>query len=373
MSNSYTNTIVLDLNQTSLQECQHYIHLGFVRSIWLPCEERIRLEVDDSTQMNTYQALDQAEFILNAHQLLKQVSGKFKKFELDRADLELLYSRLYDYKEWSCCWKKIGKDKLGILHTSWLSAAEDYDSSKENVKSFNVNVSKATKYSCHTHPFIGYLVMGLLFSSPSILDFMSCMRLYQTYRFHFVATMEGLYQIEFSPETRILLLFLEQKYPEIFELFIYLFHLYLSNQRISYAREAFEELTEMDSDSVEQSIHYIQMLYEQGVFHSHDIDPIRMTAIGQYLNYVNQATLEDLIYFTPTRHHQLTSEQLDQLSQDQSTLFQCLSQFMHTDFKIFRLCYFRYVSWADIQQHPYFEAIDYSDLEYAPFAGFKSG
>ena len=82
-----------------------------------------------------------------------------------------------------------------------------------------------TKYTCHTHPFIGYLVYGNLSASPSVADFTSCLNLYHIYRFHFVATMEGIYQIEFTPETKVVSLFLDQFHPECFEILVYLFQI----------------------------------------------------------------------------------------------------------------------------------------------------
>jgi hypothetical protein len=368
-------SILLHISTSSPSDYETYVDAGFNIPLWVKEQDLIQLtftRIDSSTSRLI--TLDKIEFMINAWSLLRTVSNRLKRFELVSSDLKILYTKLYDLKEWSCCWTKIGSNRLGILHHTWRSADEDYDSNKGNVtESLSVELLTDTKYTCHTHPFIGYLVYGNLSASPSVVDFTSCLNLYHIYRFHFVATMEGIYQIEFTPETKVVSLYLDQFHPECFEILVYLFGLFLSNQRILRLQYALQDFYKQSFEHLETEINQIREMYYTGQFTHHELDPIRAQNIQKYLTYVNNGTLESLLNFKPSHLHNLTQKDLNNLEYNRTQLMKCLSTFIETDFSQLKLCYFRFLSWEDVQSHPFLEAIDYEDISYAPFMALKSG
>ena len=368
-------SILLPIATSSPTDYETYVDSGFTIPLWVKDQDLIQLTfVRSSTGSARVSILDKIEFMINAWFLLRKVSNQFKTFELVSSDLKILYTKLYDLKEWSCCWTKVGPNRLGILQHTWRSAREDYDSNKGNVnESLTVELLTDTKYTCHTHPFIGYLVYGNLSASPSVNDFISCLNLYHIYRFHFVVTMEGIYQIEFTPETKVISLYLDQFHPDCFEILVYLFGLFVSNQRILRLQYALQEFYNQSIDHLESKINQIRNMYHNGQFTHHELDPIRSQNIQKYLTYVNNGTFESLLKFKPSHLHNLTQTDLIHLESNRTQLMTCLSTFIETDFNQIKLCFFRFLSWEDAQTHPFLEAIDYGDLSYAPFVILRSG
>jgi hypothetical protein len=374
---------LLDITTTNPIDYENYVDLGFGQPLLIDQEKNKTPQTIQLTSCPEQQArqglkvqvLGKIEFMINSAFVLRHIPKRIKRFELDRNGLQELYSKLYDLKEWSCCWTKKGSNRLEILPSSWNSSLEDYDSAKQNeAESLTVDIFADTKYSCHTHPFIGYLVKGFMFSSPSKLDFVGCLRFYKSFRFHFVATMEGLYQIEYTPITRIYALFLEQFHPECFEIFAHLFGLYVNNPRMLSIQQSLQQLEQTEHlEQLELNIHFIRNLYQQGQFETHTLHRVRERNIQKYVDYINQCTFHTLLTFSPSKYHDLSSSDLRTLHTRRDQLQKCLRTFIETDFKQLNVCHFRFVTWNEIQTHPYLEAVDYKDIDYAPFMALKSG
>lgn len=331
---------------------QQLVQMGFSQP-QLKQNGIIRVMYTTKSEPNT---LERCIYISHAYRYCIHLSDRsLKTFFLDSYGIDQLKEKLYDDREWFCNWKKKSSNELVIDSNSWRISSEN--------DPFAVDIRLDSKYACHTHPLKAYLYYGTLFGSPSASDFYTTIVHYKEFRFHFVVSMEGIYQIEISPEVKMLLLFFEIFYPNCVDLFTQLFRIYMANENSRKIKVIYE-----GDPQVEQKYQEIRNLYDQGIFKHASIHQTRQQQIQHLLDYVNQSTITKLVRFVPSKNHVLDTEDRKILAQKEQ-LIHCIHKF--TDIN-FNLCHLRFVDWQTATEPIQFDAIDYVNPNFKPFVGLQS-